>query len=487
MTATTATGSGVTDLEDLAEVALLSEAAEIESVLREAEVHKLRIAYQWAIAHPAVDAANARRPALPAVLHRSPRPWAARARRRWRRSRPSRSPSRWAARPPPRPRCSPTRSTCTTGSRSCGTRPGPARPGVEGAPGRHAHPPPVLRRRSLGRPPDRGSGVLAQRCRPRPTRRRGRPPGATATTCADGNRAARAPGTSCSTTPTRPLLRHLRAPRHGRHPRPDPLPRRGLRRGRGAGCPRRRRPLGVRKAKALGVIADAQARLDLTALGAAARPRGARAGAARGARPARREGPALPPRVPRRRRRRHAPGSHAAPSRRSARPPSTSIREWAGRARVTVQPVLHVAADDRWSVDRHDPPPRMAEQVRLRDEACVFPWCGRSGAAVRPRPPRPVPGPRRRRTARPDLARPLAPLCRRHHRRQDGRLLELRTDRCRHLPLDRTRRTHRPRHPARHRRASLAPAGRSSRDRPRSREEHTCLGRSAQPPVDQVD
>ena len=69
MTATTAFGSGVIDLEDLAEVALLSEATEIESVLREGEVHKLRIAYQWAIAHPALDACETPSgPVLPSVL-----------------------------------------------------------------------------------------------------------------------------------------------------------------------------------------------------------------------------------------------------------------------------------------------------------------------------------------------------------------------------------------------------------------------------------
>ena len=46
----------VTDLADLADGALLSEASDVEALLREAEVHKLRIAYQWAIAHPALDA-----------------------------------------------------------------------------------------------------------------------------------------------------------------------------------------------------------------------------------------------------------------------------------------------------------------------------------------------------------------------------------------------------------------------------------------------
>lgn len=57
------------DLEDLAAGALLAAATETESVLREAEVHKLRLAYQWAVAHPAVDATEtAHGPSLPDVL-----------------------------------------------------------------------------------------------------------------------------------------------------------------------------------------------------------------------------------------------------------------------------------------------------------------------------------------------------------------------------------------------------------------------------------
>ena len=48
----------VTDVADLADGALLSEATEIEALLREAEIHKLRIAYQWAIAHPAIESSE---------------------------------------------------------------------------------------------------------------------------------------------------------------------------------------------------------------------------------------------------------------------------------------------------------------------------------------------------------------------------------------------------------------------------------------------
>ena len=40
-------------------------------------------------------------------------------------------------------------------------------------------------------------------------------------------------------------------------------------------------------------------------------------------------------------------------------------------------PYVAMPAEITWTVDRHDPPPRMAETVRLRDETCVFPRCGR--------------------------------------------------------------------------------------------------------------
>lgn len=59
----------VDDLADLADGALLAEASEVEALLREAEVHKLHIAYHWAIAHPALDACETPfGPTLPAVL-----------------------------------------------------------------------------------------------------------------------------------------------------------------------------------------------------------------------------------------------------------------------------------------------------------------------------------------------------------------------------------------------------------------------------------
>ncbi|MFC4784619.1 hypothetical protein ACT8ZV_09100, partial [Nocardioides sp. MAHUQ-72] len=49
------------------------------------------------------------------------------------------------------------------------------------------------------------------------------------------------------------------------------------------------------------------------------------------------------------------------------------IKDWVGRSRVTVQPVIDLATTK--AVDQHDPPPWMAELVILRDGHCVFPWC----------------------------------------------------------------------------------------------------------------
>ncbi|WP_030485100.1 HNH endonuclease signature motif containing protein [Nocardioides aequoreus] len=80
-------------------------------------------------------------------------------------------------------------------------------------------------------------------------------------------------------------------------------------------------------------------------------------------------------------------------------------------ATVRVRPVIDLSADA--SVDRHDPPPAMREHVLLRDATCVFPGCQRDSRscdldhieAYDPDGP-------------PDQTRPsnLAPLCRRHHR-----------------------------------------------------------------------
>jgi hypothetical protein len=82
--------------------------------------------------------------------------------------------------------------------------------------------------------------------------------------------------------------------------------------------------------------------------------------------------------------------------------------------KVTVKPVLDIGA--MAPVDAHDPPARMADAVRLRDETCVYPGCNRSSRQadldhidpyIKPDSGGP-PG-----QTHPDN---LAPLCRRHHR-----------------------------------------------------------------------
>lgn len=82
--------------------------------------------------------------------------------------------------------------------------------------------------------------------------------------------------------------------------------------------------------------------------------------------------------------------------------------------KVTVKPVLDVTSHP--AVDQHDPPPRMVEAVRLRDETCVYPRCGRPSSAcdldhIEAYVPVDEGGP-------PGQTHPdnLAPLCRRHHR-----------------------------------------------------------------------
>ena len=87
------------------------------------------------------------------------------------------------------------------------------------------------------------------------------------------------------------------------------------------------------------------------------------------------------------------------------------IKDWAGRSRVTIQPVLDMSRTD--AVDAHDPPAWMRELVILRDKHCVFPWCTRDARAsdldhITPYEENGPPG-----QTRPDA---LAALCRRHHR-----------------------------------------------------------------------
>ena len=90
------------------------------------------------------------------------------------------------------------------------------------------------------------------------------------------------------------------------------------------------------------------------------------------------------------------------------------IRAWLGDSKATIRTVLDLNRTD--AVDRHDPPPWMREQVILRDQHCVFPWCGRDARlsdldhTIPYRPPDEGGPPGQ---TNPDN---LAPLCRRHHR-----------------------------------------------------------------------
>ena len=95
---------------------------------------------------------------------------------------------------------------------------------------------------------------------------------------------------------------------------------------------------------------------------------------------------------------------------------SQLLKSWLDRTRVTVTPVLDLA-DASWS-PRHDPPPRMREQVVLRHRGCVFPFCGRDARSgdldhVEPWDPDDPSGQAGDAGTRADN---LAPLCRRHQR-----------------------------------------------------------------------
>ena len=85
------------------------------------------------------------------------------------------------------------------------------------------------------------------------------------------------------------------------------------------------------------------------------------------------------------------------------------IRDWLHDSKAIVQPVLDLNNTD--AVDRHDPPPRMREQVILRDSHCVFPWCGRDARTDRPRPHRAVRAARRGRATRADQPTKVSRRC----------------------------------------------------------------------------
>jgi hypothetical protein len=405
----------VTDLADLAAGALLSEASDVEALLREAEVHKLRVAYQWAIAHPALYACETPSgPTLPSVLT-APETLGGAG-----------TPTVAAFTPEPLAvalGCSPAAAstliadaldlhhrlpllwdqTCAQLVPAWKARRVAARTrhlSVEAA--RWVDRQVAGRVSSLTLPAlDRVVAEAAARCDGEEQ--------------ADREAAARL---SWDVVLTHPDPHHY-AGTSELHASGDTL---DLIRFHDVVCAEAEAlgalgdtdDLGVRKAKALGVIADAQARLDLASLLATGDP-----ASHQDARQA-----ALGRRDAKVRLYLHASladvvaGDACATGSVEGIGPVTLdlVRDWAGRARVTVQPVLHVAADDRWSVDRHDPPPRMADEVRLRDESCVFPWCGRPARQcdLDHRVPFEDPGD----GGPPGQTSPesLAPLCRRHHR-----------------------------------------------------------------------
>jgi hypothetical protein len=100
------------------------------------------------------------------------------------------------------------------------------------------------------------------------------------------------------------------------------------------------------------------------------------------------------------------------------------IQDWLGSTRATIVPVLHlgeVPPEQERAVDEHDPPPAMREKVILRDPHCVFPWCQAGSRScdqdhIDPYLPLDEGGP-------PGQTRPsnLAPLCRRHHNAKTAR------------------------------------------------------------------
>ncbi len=93
------------------------------------------------------------------------------------------------------------------------------------------------------------------------------------------------------------------------------------------------------------------------------------------------------------------------------------LRSWllcAGQ--VTIQPVVDLDPAAHPPVDVHDPPARMAAMVRLRDVTCVYPRCGRPAETcdldhIDPYVPMDQGGP----TGQTHPGN-LAPLCRKHHR-----------------------------------------------------------------------
>ena len=165
----------------------------------------------------------------------------------------------------------------------------------------------------------------------------------------------------------------------------------------------------VRRARAVGILADPQHALDLLSGREGAAPsQGARTGATNlyvhltPARPAK-----------------HLAAAPAQPIEKLGAATTRLLTDWLARfsevgAKITLRPVLDLNSDR--AVDQHDPPAAMRETVFLRDAHCVFPGCARDSRAcdldhITEYLPMEDGGP-------PGQTHPgnLAPLCRTHHR-----------------------------------------------------------------------
>ena len=185
----------------------------------------------------------------------------------------------------------------------------------------------------------------------------------------------------------------------------------------------------IRRAKAVGTIADPQGTLDLLSTKSAADgdAQGTENGDGSGT------GPAVPSYVTDR---------HTGSARASGKPRLTlyvhlhedaitagggvgrveglgsvtveQIRDWVGRSDVVVKPVLDL--NDTASVDAYEVPDRMGETVLLRNPCCPFPWCSNLSRNkdmdhIEEYVPPGEGGPPGQ-----TAAHKLGPLCRRHHR-----------------------------------------------------------------------
>ena len=125
-----------------------------------------------------------------------------------------------------------------------------------------------------------------------------------------------------------------------------------------------------------------------------------------------------------------------------------TIKDWVGRADVTVKPVLDLAG--RASVDADEVPDQMSETVVLRNPCCPFPWCdnlsrNKDNDHIKPYVPPDDGGPPGQTTSgqpRPTVSA-ASPV-------EDPRRMDVHDARTRHLPLALTPRPPLPRRPHRH-------------------------------------